>query len=121
MKLSEILCGVETVDDRLPDTEVTDLELDSRQVSNGAMFIALSGKTQDGKKYIPSALEKGARVIVYDGEYDDKWLFGDPIVIDSTLKVSYEEVGDYDVDVYGHILDVYGNDYYTETLSLTFE
>ena len=30
-------------------------------------------------------------------------------------------VGDYDVDVYGHILDVYGNDYYTETLSLTFE
>lgn len=69
MKLSEILCGVKTVDDRLPDTEVTDLELDSRQVSNGAMFIALSGKTQDGKKYIPSALEKGARVIVYDGEY----------------------------------------------------
>ena len=57
----------------------------------------------------------------YDGEYDDKWLFGDPIVIDSALKVTYEEVGDYDVDVYGHILDVYGNDYYTETLSLTFE
>lgn len=36
----------------------------SNEVTPGALFIAVSGATQDGSKYIPSALEKGAKLIV---------------------------------------------------------
>jgi len=70
MLLSKILHGVETVDDYNHDLEVSSVELDSRNVVKGGMFIALSGKNQDGKKYIPSALAKGAKVVAYDGEYE---------------------------------------------------
>ena len=70
MKLSKILHGIETDNEYSPEIEITALELDSHKVSNGGLFIALSGKTQDGKKYIPAALDAGARVVVYDGEYN---------------------------------------------------
>ena len=46
------------------------MELNSKMVEKGGLFIALSGKKQDGKKYIPDAIAKGASVIVYDGEFD---------------------------------------------------
>ena len=62
--------AIETDNEYPPEIEITALELDSRKVSNGGLFIALSGKTQDGKKYIPAALDAGARVVVYDGEYN---------------------------------------------------
>ena len=70
MLLSEILHGVETIDEYKHDLDVHSLELDSRNVCEEGMFIALSGKTQDGKKYIPAALANGAKVVVYDGKYD---------------------------------------------------
>ncbi|MBR5178036.1 MAG: hypothetical protein IKW90_04485 [Lachnospiraceae bacterium] len=53
-----------------------------------------------------------------DGDYDDTYLYEDPIVVNSPLVVSYEEIGYDEVDVYGHILDIYGNDYYTETVTV---
>ena len=55
----------------------------------------------------------------YDGNYDKQYPYGDEIVINEPLSVSYEEVADLPTDVYGHILDIYGNDYYTEMLSLS--
>lgn len=70
MLLSQILDGV-TIDGTISrNYDITSIELDSRNVVRGGLFIALSGKMQDGKKYIPDALQKGASVIVYDGEYD---------------------------------------------------
>jgi UDP-N-acetylmuramoyl-L-alanyl-D-glutamate--2,6-diaminopimelate ligase len=44
--------------------EVTDLQIDSRKVSPGAVFIAIKGAAVDGHKFIETAIEKGARVIV---------------------------------------------------------
>lgn len=70
MLLGKILQGVETVDGYPVDLEVSAPEIDSRQVVDGGMFIALSGKKQDGKQYIPDALANGAKVVVYEGEYN---------------------------------------------------
>ncbi|MFT3702687.1 MAG: UDP-N-acetylmuramoyl-L-alanyl-D-glutamate--2,6-diaminopimelate ligase [Agriterribacter sp.] len=43
---------------------VTDLQIDSRKVSNGSCFIAIKGTAQDGHLYIDKAVEKGAISIV---------------------------------------------------------
>lgn len=44
---------------------------DSRNVKSGSLFVPLIGQNQDGHKYIPSAVEKGASVIfVAENEYN---------------------------------------------------
>lgn len=44
--------------------EVTDLQIDSRQVGKGSCFIAIRGQQSDGHEYIRMAEEKGAAAIV---------------------------------------------------------
>ncbi|MDY0029938.1 MAG: UDP-N-acetylmuramoyl-L-alanyl-D-glutamate--2,6-diaminopimelate ligase [Pseudobdellovibrionaceae bacterium] len=48
--------------DSLPD--ITMITSDSRQVINGAMFVAISGAHHDGKAFIKAAVDKGAKYIV---------------------------------------------------------
>ena len=43
-----------------PDTAVTSVTTDSRQIREGALFIPLSGERYDGHAFIQSALEEGA-------------------------------------------------------------
>ncbi len=46
---------------------------DSRNVSDGSLFVPLIGQNQDGHKYIPSAVEKGASVIfIAENEYNSE-------------------------------------------------
>jgi UDP-N-acetylmuramoyl-L-alanyl-D-glutamate--2,6-diaminopimelate ligase len=45
------------------DAEITGLVSDSRLVKPGYLFIALTGGTTDGHKFIPAALERGAAAI----------------------------------------------------------
>ena len=56
------------------DREVTTIENDSRNVVEGSMFFAIKGFTLDGTQFIPSAIEKGAKVIVVDETTDFKSL-----------------------------------------------
>ena len=37
---------------------------DSRKVKPGSLFIAISGKNYDGKKFIPQAIQNGATAIL---------------------------------------------------------
>ena len=48
---------------RLP---ITDLTLDSRQVTPGAAFVALAGARAHGLHYAPQAFARGAAVVLYD-------------------------------------------------------
>lgn len=49
----------------------TSVATDSRNVCDGGLFVPLVGERQDGHKYIPSAIEKGARVVFLNTtEYD---------------------------------------------------
>ena len=47
-----------------PDPEIKGLTPDSRQVQSGWLFAALPGSRTDGCKYIPAALDHGARAIL---------------------------------------------------------
>ena len=65
MKLDSILEGVSVLEikgDRSCD--VLNFHFDSRLISENDMFIAVNGVFQDGNKYINSAIEKGASVIL---------------------------------------------------------
>jgi len=46
------------------DQEIIDLQIDSRLVQPGSVFIAIKGVHLDGHQFIATAIEKGARVIV---------------------------------------------------------
>ena len=49
----------------------TSVVTDSRNVVNGSLFVPLVGEFQDGHKYIPQAMEKGAAVVfVNSAEYE---------------------------------------------------
>jgi UDP-N-acetylmuramoyl-L-alanyl-D-glutamate--2,6-diaminopimelate ligase len=49
---------------RLPDTPITGIVFDSRQVIPGCLFVALTGGTTNGHHYIPAAIERGAAAVV---------------------------------------------------------
>ena len=66
MKLSELLAGVEVLDFHTPDLEITGVAYDSRRVKEGNVFVAISGFATDGNRYIPTAMERGACVVVTD-------------------------------------------------------
>lgn len=48
------------------DMEITGIEVDSRQVKPGDLFIALKGFTVDGHRFIRQAVEKGAAAVVLE-------------------------------------------------------
>ncbi len=44
--------------------EIADLQIDSRKITPGAVFVAIKGALSDGHSFIQTAIEKGAKVIV---------------------------------------------------------
>lgn len=48
----------------IPPVPVTGIVLDSRLIQPGNIFVALVGGNQDGHRYIPSAIERGALAVV---------------------------------------------------------
>ena len=65
MKLKELLKDIEVMHTVANlETEITGVAYDSRKVTPGSVFVAISGFATDGNKYIPMALEKGAVAVV---------------------------------------------------------
>ncbi|WP_059106051.1 UDP-N-acetylmuramoyl-L-alanyl-D-glutamate--2,6-diaminopimelate ligase [Shouchella shacheensis] len=46
------------------DVQITDIQIDSRNVTNGSLFVCITGTQTDGHFYIGQALENGARAIM---------------------------------------------------------
>jgi len=70
MQLAKILSGIKVLNDYPAELEIKSVELNSAFVEPGSLFIAVSGKNADGKKYIPDALAKGAVAVVFAGDYE---------------------------------------------------
>ena len=65
MKLKEILTSIQPVKiTGNQDIEITGVDIDSRQVESGHLFMAMRGTQTDGHAYIPAAVEKGATAIL---------------------------------------------------------
>ena len=65
MKLEEIIKGI-TVNEIIGDMtqEISGINMDSRLIESGHIFIAVKGTQADGHAYIPKAIEKGACAVV---------------------------------------------------------
>ncbi len=46
------------------ESDITSVTSDSRKVIPGSLFVAVPGFKEDGAKYVPSALEKGAAAVI---------------------------------------------------------
>ena len=65
MKLKELLHGLDVLELHADEAlDITGVQYDSRQVTPGALFVAISGFQPDGHKYIPKAMENGAVCVV---------------------------------------------------------
>jgi UDP-N-acetylmuramoyl-L-alanyl-D-glutamate--2,6-diaminopimelate ligase len=49
-----------------PDLSIADLTLDSREVREGGAFVALPGTRTHGASFVPQAIERGAKVILWE-------------------------------------------------------
>jgi len=64
MRLSELISGAGGQVLNFQDVEVRGLEFDSRKVTAGKVFIALSGEKVDGHDFIPAAVRQGAVAVI---------------------------------------------------------
>ena len=65
MKLSELLRNVEvTTLEGSAEVGITAVDIDSRQVKEGHLFVAIKGTQTDGHQYISKAVEQGAAAIL---------------------------------------------------------
>lgn len=69
LTLQRLLAGLEPAYERCgPETRVTALVLDSRRVAPGAAFLAVRGQTHDGHDFVSQAIERGAAVVIVEGD-----------------------------------------------------
>ncbi len=65
MKLQELLKGIKPIAIIGPaDADITGVNIDSRQIGNGHLFVAMAGTQVDGHKFIPTAIAQGARAVL---------------------------------------------------------
>ena len=65
MKLTELLKNVKPI--RLEgnaDVDITGVNIDSRRIAKGHLFVAMRGTQVDGHKFIPKAIELGAVAVL---------------------------------------------------------
>ena len=65
MKLQELLKNTKPlaiVGDT--DVDITGVNIDSRKIKNGHLFVAMKGTQTDGHKFIPKAIELGAKAVL---------------------------------------------------------
>jgi len=65
MKLNELLKNVEVLNILgKDDIEISGVNIDSRRIEDGHLFIAIPGTQTDGHKFIPKAIEQGATAVL---------------------------------------------------------
>ena len=72
MKLSELLKNIKpTVIFGDTDIDITGVNIDSRRIADGHLFVAMKGTQVDGHKFIAKAIEQGAKAILCEDLPED--------------------------------------------------
>ena len=96
MKLSQLLKDIDILKIHADmELDIENIVYDSRRVTPGSLFVAVSGFVTDGNKYIPMALEKGAAVIVTATEPQEDI----PYVLVRSDRLALAQLG---ANFYGH-------------------
>ena len=88
MKLIELLKNVKVLN-TFGDTgaEITGVNIDSRRIEAGHLFVAIPGTQTDGHKYIPKAIELGAAAILCEQMPEEQVDGVTYVVVESTENV----------------------------------
>ncbi len=88
MKLIELLKNVNVLN-TYGDTgvEITGVNIDSRRIEAGHLFVAIPGTQTDGHKYIPKAIELGAAAILCEQMPEEQAEGVTYVVVESTESV----------------------------------
>ena len=88
MKLSELLKLVKPIAIvGNAEVEITGVNIDSRKIENGHLFVAIKGTQTDGHRFIPKALELGAKAVLCEEMPDEETIGNDGVTyvqVDST-------------------------------------
>lgn len=71
MQLSYLLAELQTLPDAA-EREIRRLQLDSRRIEPGDLFVALKGSHADGRQYIAAAIERGATAVLFSADTPDE-------------------------------------------------
>lgn len=72
MILKELLKNISTVCVKgSVDVDITGVDIDSRQVSGGHLFVAMKGTQVDGHRFIPKAVEQGAAAVLCEEQPEE--------------------------------------------------
>ena len=98
MRLSELLKNVEVVN-TIGDAEmdITGVNIDSRRIEKGHLFVAIPGTQTDGHKFIPKAIELGATAILCENVPENQ----EPGVTYIAVKSTEDCVGEVATQFYG--------------------
>ena len=73
MKLKELLKDIHVIAIvGSEDVEITDVNIDSRRIKDGHLFIAMKGTQVDGHKFEPKAIELGAKAVMCEDMPEEK-------------------------------------------------
>ncbi|MBR5687070.1 MAG: UDP-N-acetylmuramoyl-L-alanyl-D-glutamate--2,6-diaminopimelate ligase [Prevotella sp.] len=73
MNLNDIISGIRPVTvTGTTDIDITGVDIDSRQVKPGHLFVAIKGTQVDGHQFIPKAIEAGAKAVICETMPDTK-------------------------------------------------
>ena len=64
MRLDQLLSQIGLYFDRASGVDISDLTLDSRQVTEGSLFIAIQGSGTHGMTFVDQAIANGAAAIL---------------------------------------------------------
>ena len=91
MKLNRLLENVEVLKTNVDmNMEITSVVYDSRKVTPGCLFVAITGFATDGNRYIPMALEKGAVAVVTAKQPEENV----PYILVSSDRLALAQIGD---------------------------
>ena len=80
MKLSELLKLVKPIAIvGNAEVEITGVNIDSRKIENGHLFVAIKGTQTDGHRFIPKALELGAKAVLCEEMPDGETIGNDGV------------------------------------------
>ena len=88
MKLIELLKNVEVLNTfGNTEVEITGVNIDSRRIEAGHLFVAIPGTQTDGHKFIPKAIELGAAAILCEKMPEEQVDGVTYVVVESTENV----------------------------------
>ena len=88
MKLIELLKNVEVLNTfGNTEVEITGVNIDSRRIETGHLFVAIPGTQTDGHKFIPKAIELGAAAILCEQMPEEQVQGVTYIVVESTENI----------------------------------